>query len=291
MLRLRLRDHGWDLGEQIGKGSNSNVYKCSRTPGSKVEAPHLTHTSYACKVVDIRGLRLQPNYQYKKQRIHEEVSIMKMTSHGNIIQLLDDFEVQNTVFLIMELFEGEELYDLILRKKRLDEDTARTIFRQVVDAVAYLHSNKIIHRDLKPENILVNPETLQIKLIDFGLSKVISQSMAKTFVGTPEYFAPEIQPHQAESSIPAPAGVPLAPTAYDCAADCWSLGIILYVMLMGNFPSFYNKVASPRSPALPSPDVSRALARHATSDSDMSDAPPEFTAVVAKVWRSLTTPI
>ena len=71
---------------------------------------------------------------------------MKMTSHGNIIQLLDDFEVQNTVFLIMELFEGEELYDLILRKKRLDEDTARTIFRQVVDAVAYLHSNKIIHR-------------------------------------------------------------------------------------------------------------------------------------------------
>eukprot|EP00750_Incisomonas_marina_P021524 INCI450.1.p1 GENE.INCI450.1~~INCI450.1.p1 ORF type:complete len:981 (+),score=152.21 INCI450.1:150-3092(+) len=382
VLRQYLLERGWELKEQIGKGTNSNVFRCvasptpsssssssssspardsqpvgegSETSGRNHHAIQSTATAAAAttttttgtvlrsngsggrcgdgarstrtttptksgllgakvnavasskpveaalKVVDIRGLRLHHNYQYKKERIWQEISIMRGVSHANIVHLFDTFEVDHKVCLLMERFEGEELYDLILRRKQLDEASARHVFRQLVQTIAYLHRRKIIHRDIKPENVLVDPSTLTIKLIDFGLSKVIASSMARSFVGTPEYFAPEVKPNMRKqaafgrraSAGAGPKGQPVVESHYDCAADCWSLGIVLYVMLMGRFPSFYRKVATPQSRPLTAPgdnDTDRPaisdqqLGDSAMSfDSDVSDAPPDFGRVTARV--------
>jgi len=112
---------------------------------------------------------------------------------------------------------------------------AKYIFRQLLDGVGYMHSRHVIHRDLKPENILIvssqpapPPATghlRDIKIADFGLSKVITDgsSIAKTFVGTPQYWAPEVLNVQRGGS-------------YTQSADFWSLGAVLFVMLCGRYP-------------------------------------------------------
>ena len=97
--------------------------------------------------------------------------------------------------LVMEYIKGKELFHLIMDKldaqTNFAERVAAVIFLQLLCAVVYLHTRKIIHRDIKPENIMVRDDWRArpldgVKLIDFGLSKQMNQSMAKTFVGTPE---------------------------------------------------------------------------------------------------------
>ncbi|CAM9735061.1 unnamed protein product, partial [Choristocarpus tenellus] len=104
-------------------------------------------------------------------------------------------------------------------------------------ALQYLHSLSIVHRDVKPENVMVIDKISQdglypqAKLLDFGLSKAIDSdgggSVAKTFVGTPSYLAPEVELRG--QGIGKPYGTPV---------DCWSLGAMLYVMLVARFPEF-----------------------------------------------------
>jgi len=133
----------------------------------------------------------------------------------------------------MELLQGGELYYPIVQKGRLNEWEAKVVVVQVVDALAYLHEQHVIHRDLKPENILIHSsfDTPQgthykVKLVDFGLSKLIRDglSIARTFVGTPQYWAPEVLVAGENGS------------EYDYRVDIWSLGILLYVMLAGSYP-------------------------------------------------------
>lgn len=100
---------------------------------------------------------------------------------------------------------------------------------QILSAVQYLHSNKIIHRDLKPENILLisSKDDTLIKVTDFGLAKQVSHDGLRTFCGTPQYFAPEVL--QRKNSMHGLG-------RYGFAADMWSIGVILYIMLSGTFP-------------------------------------------------------
>jgi serine/threonine protein kinase len=136
----------------------------------------------------------------------------------------------------MELVSGGELFDQIVRNKCLNEIEAKFVFRQLLEGIAYMHSRNVIHRDLKPENILVSssrdispPDTgklREVKIADFGLSKVVTDgaSYAKTFVGTPQYWAPEVLDVQRGGG------------SYTQAADFWSLGAVLFVMLSGKYP-------------------------------------------------------
>mmetsp|Transcript_5700 Transcript_5700/g.4851 ORF Transcript_5700/g.4851 Transcript_5700/m.4851 type:complete len:179 (+) Transcript_5700:455-991(+) len=124
--------------------------------------------------------------------------------------------------MVMELMKGGELLERITEKESYSEKDAADTIRPVVDALRYCHSMGIAHRDLKPENLLyesTNPSSV-LKIADFGLSKVMNDDLMKTAVGTPGYVAPEI----------------IEKKPYDETVDCWSLGVILYVMLCGYLP-------------------------------------------------------
>ena len=127
----------------------------------------------------------------------------------------------------MELMEGGELFDRLVEVEHYTEKQAVEAFRPLVDAIRYCHSLGIVHRDLKPENLLykTKDEDSLLKVSDFGFSKFLipkAQEQLFTACGTPTYVAPEI----------------IGNFGYDAKVDCWSLGVILYVMLCG-YPPFY----------------------------------------------------
>lgn len=156
----------------------------------------------------------------------EEVDIISRLQHTHIITLLDKYETEQNVYLVMELAEGGELFDRLVEEKKIEEREARQIAFQLFDAIAYLHSQGICHRDLKPENILfMEPYRFSpIKITDFGFAKHLMNkeqllhAVAKR--GTMGYAAPEIFSNQ----------------PYDEKCDVWSAGVIVYIMLCGAPP-------------------------------------------------------
>jgi len=158
------------------------------------------------------------------ESLRREIDIMRNANHPNIITLLDAFEDPKLLFIVMELCSGGELFDHISSRGCYSEADDVHIFRQILLAVSYLHSNNIAHRDLKPENFLFSADEINspLKLIDFGLSQLYSDtSNMKTRVGTPYYIAPEVLRR-----------------SYDASCDMWSVGVILYILLCG-YPPFY----------------------------------------------------
>ncbi|XP_016094402.1 calcium/calmodulin-dependent protein kinase type 1-like [Sinocyclocheilus grahami] len=147
--------------------------------------------------------------------------------HENIVSLEDIFESQSHLYLVMQLVSGGELFDRIVEKGFYTERDASKLIRQILDAVKYLHDMGIVHRDLKPENLLYYSmeEDSNIMISDFGLSKIEdSGSVMSTACGTPGYVAPEV----------------LAQKPYSKAVDCWSIGVISYILLCG-YPPFYDE--------------------------------------------------
>ena len=124
------------------------------------------------------------------------------------------------------LCAGGELFDRIVEAEFFSEQMAAQIFRQILLALNYCHSENVVHRDLKPENFLFVDKTEQsdLKIIDFGLSKIMGSGKLqrmKTRAGTPYYISPEVL-----------AG------SYDISCDMWSAGCMLYILLCG-YPPFY----------------------------------------------------
>lgn len=129
------------------------------------------------------------------------------------------------MFIVMELMSGGELFDYVVQRGTLTEEEASGIVRKVVSALVYMHGKNIIHRDLKPENLLLarrprSPLDLQVKIIDFGLSKCLEGPVARSFLGTRGYLAPEM----------------LQRLDYSRAVDAWALGVIIFVLLCGCLP-------------------------------------------------------
>ncbi|XP_038820305.1 caM kinase-like vesicle-associated protein [Salvelinus namaycush] len=154
-----------------------------------------------------------------------EILILKMVKHPNILQLVEVYETRKEYFLFLELATGREVFDWILDQGYYSERDTSNVVRQVLEAVAYLHSLNIVHRNLKLENLVYFNRLKHSKIVisDFHLAK-LETGLIKDPCGTPEYLAPEVVGRQ----------------RYGMPVDCWALGVIMYILLSGN-PPFYDE--------------------------------------------------
>ena len=114
--------------------------------------------------------------------------------HKNIIKIINHFEDQDNIYLVLEYASGGQLWYLLNKKKRFTEEEVKQYIKQLCLALRYIHGKKkpVIHRDIKPENLILDGKG-NLKLVDFGWSNFISnKSIRKTFCGTTEYLAPEM---------------------------------------------------------------------------------------------------
>uniref|UniRef100_A0A674A1G8 Calcium/calmodulin-dependent protein kinase 1Da n=1 Tax=Salmo trutta TaxID=8032 RepID=A0A674A1G8_SALTR len=202
----------FELKEVLGTGAFSEVVLAQERSTGKM---------FAVKCIPKKALK------GKESSIENEINVLRKIKHENIVALEDIYESSNHLYLIMQLVSGGELFDRIVEKGFYTEKDASTLIRQVLDAVDYLHKLGIVHRDLKPENLLYfNPQDeSKIMISDFGLSKMEgSGDVMSTACGTPGYVAPEV----------------LAQKPYSKAVDCWSIGVIAYILLCG-YPPFYDE--------------------------------------------------
>ncbi|KAH9690206.1 CBL-interacting serine/threonine-protein kinase 8 [Citrus sinensis] len=154
--------------------------------------------------------------------IKREISIMKLVRHPCVVRLHEVLASRTKIYIILEFITGGELFDKIVHHGRLSESEARRYFQQLIDGVDYCHSKGVYHRDLKPENLLLDSQG-HLKISDFGLSALPEQgvSLLRTTCGTPNYVAPEVLSHKGYNGA---------------AADVWSCGVILYVLIAGYLP-------------------------------------------------------
>lgn len=155
------------------------------------------------------------------ERINREIKFLKKFKNINIIKIYEIIETKSNVYFIMEHASGGELFNYIVKNKRLEEKEASFFFSQIVHALDFIHKQGIVHRDIKPENMLLT-ENKTIKLIDFGLSNQFTKgALLKTPCGSPCYAAPEMI---------------LGRKYQGTQIDLWSLGITLYAMVCGYLP-------------------------------------------------------
>jgi len=200
----------FELKDTLGTGNFSKVVLgvSKKNPEDKV----------AIKIIDKK--------EVDNSRLRTEIEILKKVNHPNIISLRDVYDADPTkLYLVMELVTGGELFHKIVEIGSYSEKVAKGLVKQIVGAVKHLHDLNIAHRDLKPTNLLLkSPDTNEIKLADFGLSKIVGpDSMMQTACGTPIYVAPEV----------------LKGDGYDKEVDCWGIGVIMYILLCG-YPPFFD---------------------------------------------------
>ncbi|KAI1608385.1 kinase-like domain-containing protein [Exophiala viscosa] len=246
--------------EKMGDGAFSNVYKARDTTTHDEVAIKVVRKF---EMNSNQGdAHLHPNFKkqpkgVERANILKEVQIMRQLDHPNIVKLIDFSESRQYYYIVLELCPGGELFHQIVRLTYFSEDLSRHVITQVADALLYLHEEcGVVHRDIKPENLLFYPVPFipsrspklrgpdeedkadegefvpgvgaggigQIKIADFGLSKVIWDSQTMTPCGTVGYTAPEIVKDE----------------RYSKSVDMWALGCVLYTLLCG-FPPFYDE--------------------------------------------------
>jgi len=184
------------------------------------ESKDHTGKLYAIKVIDKKALK------GKEDSLENEIKVLRRLDHPNVVTLFEAYESKHSVYLVMQLVTGGELFDRIVEKGSYTEKDAADLIKQVLDAVAYMHREGVVHRDLKPENLLYQcqDEDSKIMISDFGLSKMEDSGIMATACGTPGYVAPEV----------------LAQKPYGKSVDVWSIGVISYILLCG-YPPFYDE--------------------------------------------------
>ena len=174
---------------------------------------------YAIKQIDTTDFSNEDLYNISREHL-----ILRSMIHKNVIRCHDSFAHNNKFYTVMDFAEGGELTFLLKDKGALSEDETKKIFKQIYEAVCYIHSQNIIHRDLKPNNILfLDKERTHVVIIDFGISGMANGNQReKIKAGTTSFLPPEIASGEEFSSNP--------------KLDIWSMGVILYLMVEGAYP-------------------------------------------------------
>lgn len=154
--------------------------------------------------------------------VEREIAALKSIKHRNVVRLECVLASKRHIYIITEYAAGGDLLSHIPRDG-CGENVAKYFFRQIVEGIRAVHNEGIAHRDLKPDNILLDASRRVVKIADFGLSARMrgDKDLLQTACGTPYYVAPEVITHQGYSGF---------------AADTWSCGIILFMMLTGHVP-------------------------------------------------------
>jgi serine/threonine protein kinase len=205
-------DRLYSIGIKIGDGGFGSVFSGNRL---------IDNLQVAIKIIYKKKIKFIE--KCNNNLLPLEISLLRKVQHiPGVIKLIDWHERMDAFCLVMETGDSlKDLFDFITDRKTLDEELAKTIFRQEVEIVYNLHKNGIVHRDLKSENILIDLNTFAVKIIDFGSAAYLKEDSYSNFEGTFLYAPPEWisrKKYYAES------------------ATIWSLGILLYEMVCGDIP-------------------------------------------------------
>lgn len=249
LRRFGLDDDFFELGARLGVGGQGVVHQCIQLN---------TGDQYAAKVMNFSPLA---DAKKKRMLLKREICIMRELHHPHIVNVLVAFWEEDFCTIVMDLAKGGDLFhkveaDLKCAISRGDcfsglggnELVSKHVAKQLLQGINYMHLNKVVHRDLKLDNILItqsyscssvpgSPEVHDIKIADFGLSRVLSSIGGQCFadldqltaVGTPAYVAPEVLEE-----------------VYDETVDYWSFGVILYAMHCGQMPFVINSLLPDR---------------------------------------------
>jgi len=205
----------------MSKQSSLKNYNFIKTIGEgtfgkvKLALHKLTNEEVAIKILEKAKIKNNKDLE----RIEKEIKYMKKLNHPNIVKIYEIFDDKDNYYISMEYVSGGELFNYIVKNKRLDENETSFFYSQIIHIIQEIHKHKICHRDLKPENLLLT-QNKTIKLIDFGLSNEYDDYLY-TPCGSPCYASPEVIKGLKYSGL---------------AIDLWASGIILYSMLCGYLP-------------------------------------------------------
>ena len=204
-MKIKVKDY--DKLKTVGLGSYGRVRLCKQKKTGNV---------YVMKILKKNDIIKQKQVDH----VYSEFNILSGLKHPFIVQLLGyNFEDPKYIYFIMEYIQGGELFSLLRSKGTFPFSQTKFYIAHIITIFEYLHSKNIVYRDLKPENILINKNGY-LKLTDFGFAKILENEKTYTLCGTPEYLAPEI----------------ILNKGHGKAVDWWTLGILLYEMLVGIDP-------------------------------------------------------
>lgn len=185
---------------------------------------------FALKMQDITADELRED---PTDAIWKEVTALKVVHHPFVVNLVHVYETESSIDMLLGLIKGTELWDEVHREDEPDvwvsgfsEARARFYTCVLVDTLAFLHKHEFCYRDFKPENVMIDEDGYPI-LVDFGFAKHVAEGdKTFTFCGTPNYVAPEI----------------IKLSGHDRNVDYWALGVVIYEMVCGESPFFYEGI-------------------------------------------------
>ncbi|KAL7557128.1 hypothetical protein ACA910_002413 [Epithemia clementina (nom. ined.)] len=201
----------YHLRKRLRSGSSATVWECLHIH---------SHEIYAVKVIDRRGLKPSDD----ENVLTEVASMQSLSANRHCVQLLDFYEESDYFYLVMEYMAGGDVFDRIVSLTAYTEKDARDLAKTLLVAVRSMHKANIAHRDIKPQNLLLRrpDDHANVKIGDFGFARRVHTPNSLTSrVGTPTYVAPEIL-----KNIP-----------HDQRVDLWSVGVVIFVLLVG-YPPF-----------------------------------------------------
>lgn len=206
-----INENSFEILKPIGKGYFGRVFLVEKKDNKQL---------YALKVISKMDI-IKRNFF---ENLKNEKKIMETIDNPFVVKMEYCFSSPSFIFFAMKFKQGGEIYYQLRKMTRFPENIVKFYSAQILSGLAYLHSKNIMYRDLKPENVLLD-ECGNACLADFGISKILNEKEStKSFVGTPEYVAPEI----------------ILQKGYNKSIDIWCFGILLFEMTFG-LPPFYNK--------------------------------------------------